>query len=506
MGASIVLTGFASNDPVPGVYIETNFAQGLAAGSGVQRPILVLANKSSAGSATPDTVIYGPDTQVPLQTEADMITLGGPGSPAHRMFRRITAVNKDTAVYVLFVTASAGTAATGTVTIATNATGSGVHRIWVGDEFVDTSIATGDNPTAIATAMVANINAKTHWPVTAGNVAGVVTLTAKVAGLRGNWIRFQAAITSGIATTTTATTDGFLTSGATADSNTTALATILPKRYYYLVSEAEDATQFGALVSQVNTQAAPTTGIRQRAFTGSVDTLANAITLATGINAARAELIWSEKSPWTPAELAANAAAIYSLFESNEDNPRTNFCGFGSDAVTSAFWKVPRSRVDSAAPTRASIKSALNNGISPIAVASNGQTYLVNRITTRSLSGSTPDYRIRAAHKVTICDFFSDKLQTKAALQYGGKRIADDPPKGAKQPGPEVVTPKNFKGCVFGVINDLADNDLLQNVDQIKDGTIVQRETNPTTRMTARIPLQTIDNLEQIGIAVDQVA
>lgn len=506
MGASIVLTGLAANDPYPDTYIEVNFAQGEAAGSGSAYTMLVLANRLSTGAGTPDTVVYGPNSLVPLQTEADMIALAGAGSEAHRMFRRITKVNKDTEVNWVFVTESAGTQATGTIVIATTATGNGNHRAWVGDEFVDTAIATGDTAISIATAICTSINAKTHWPVTAANSGtATVTLTAKQKGPRGNWIRFMAAITSGIGTTTTATSDAFLTSGATADSNTTALATILSKRYYYLVSAAEDATQYGALVTQVNTQAAPTTGIRQRAFAGSVDTLANATTIATGINAARAELIWSEKSPFTPAELAANCAAVYSLFET-PPNPRTSFVNFGNDAVSANYWVVPRSRTDSAAPTRANIKSALNNGISPIAVNPNGTTRLVNRITTRSLSGSTADYRIRAAHKVTICDFFADDLQAKATLQNAGKRLMDDPPKGGRPPGPQVVTPSTFLGQITGLLNAYDQNDLLQNLAVIKNGVVVQRETNPSTRLTARIPLQTVDNLEQIAVAVDQVA
>lgn len=506
MSASIVLTGLAANDPIPNVYVEVSFAQGQATGNSAQRAILVLANKTSAGAGVVDTTLYGPDTLVPLQTEADMIALGGAGSEAHRMFRRIAAVNKNTAVYWLFVTASAGTAASGTVTIATAATGNGTHRLWVGDEYVETAIATSDTAINIATAIVASVNAKTHWPVTAANGGtAIVTLTAKIAGPRGNWIRFQAAITAGIATTTTATTDAFLASGATADSNTAALATILPRRFYYIVSAAEDATQLGALVSQVNTQAAPTTGIRQRTYAGSVDTLSNATTVATGINAARAEIVWSEKSPLTPAELAANHAAIVALFE-DSDNPRTNFANFGNDPVTTSYWKVARPRLDSAVPSRTSIKSALNNGLSPIGVNPNGTTYLVNRITSRSLSGSTVDYRIRAAHKVTICDFFADDLQAKAALQNAGKRIANDPPEGTKSPGPQVMTPSTFKGQIFSVLNTYNENDLLQNLADIKAGTIVQRETNPSTRLTARIPLQCVDNLEQTAIAVDQVA
>jgi len=503
--ASIVITGLAANDPVPGVYLDVLFAQGPAAGDSSPREILLLGNKLSTGAATVDSVIYGPDTTVPLQTEADCISLFGAGSELHRMFRRIAKINSDTTVRAIAVTESAGAAATGTITYATSATASGNTRVWVGDEFVDTAITSGDTVTTIAAAVAANINGQSHWPVTAANVAGVLTITAKQKGLRGNWIRFMAAITSGIGTTATASADGFLSGGTTADSNTTALATILPKKYYYIVSAAEDATQFAALAGQVSTQAAPTSGLRQRCFAGSVDTLANATTIATTINNPRAEVIWAEKSPWTPAELAANAAAVYSLYETSP-NPRTNFAGFGNDAATQPYWKVPASRTASAAPTRASIKSALNNGLTPIGVNPNGTTYLVNRITSRSLSGSITDYRIRDAHKVTICDFFADDLYVKLSLQNAGKRIADDPPKGARIPGPQVVTPTVVRGQVFRLLDDYDSNDLLQNLAVIKAGTIVQRETNPTTRMGIAIPLQPIDNAYQFGVQIAQVA
>ena len=165
-----------------------------------------------------------------------------------------------------------------------------------------------------------------------------------------------------------------------------------------------------------------------------------------------------------------------------------------------------RSRTDTAAPTRAQQKSALNNGLSPVAVTSNGATVLVNRITTRSLSGSTADYRIRDSHKVTIMDFFSDDLAAKTVLQYSGRRIANNPPKGTQPPGPDTVTPDDYRACILGLINEYADNGLLQDVPTIKANTVVQRETNPSTRMTARIPLATVDNAFQFGVEIAQVA
>lgn len=513
MTAAVVPVGLTSTEPTPGIFMEVNFAQGPSVGSGLTRAILVLANKLSAGSATVDTEIYGPDTDTQLQTEPQMIALAGAGSEAHRMFRRMAAVtggDNGPPIYWLFVTESAGAQATGTVTIATNATGNATHRLWVGDEFVDTGIFTNDTPTTIAAAIVANVNAKTHWPVTAGAVAGVITLTAKQKGLRGNWIRFQAAIIapSPVGTTTTATTDAFLSGGTTADSNATALATILPRWYYHIVSAAEDATQVGAAASQLATQSLAINGIRQRIFFGSTNTLANTITIAVGVNNPLCEVTWSEKSPWTPAELAANAAVVYAMEEADEVNFRTNFIGYGKSVETAALWKVPAPRAATAWPSPASIRSALNNGITPVGVDTfSRKTFIVDRFTTRSLNGSQPDARIREAHKVTISHRVADVLGRAIADAGDGKVIGDDPPPGLAPP-PETITPNIARGILFRVLDRFAGASppKLQRLDETKAASVVQRESDPTSRLGIRCPLATIDNFRQAAIILDQVA
>lgn len=506
--AAIILTGLAITDPVPGAYLEINFAQGQAAGSGSPTEVLLMGNMLSTGTATPDTEVYGPDTLVSLQTETDCINLFGAGSELHRMWRRFVKVNKDTTLRAIPITESVGAAATAAAVISSAATANGSIRIYLDEEFVDVAVTSGDAVDTIGANAVIEVNRKTHWPITASYNSGTDTLTftAKQKGLRGNQLRIKIIISAGITTDFSALkTDTAFSGGTTADSNATALTTIGSTRYYYIVSAAGDATQLGNLTTQVNTMSSPTTGIRQRVIGGSVDMLANATTIATGRNAARAEIAWLEKSQWTEAELAANEAAIITLLEL-KPNPRTNFCNFGQDAVTSQFWFVPAQRLKTAWPSRTSIKSALNNGLSPIGVLTNGSTYLVNRITTRSLNGAINDYRIRAAHKVTICDFFGDDLLVKTVLNFSGKRIADDPAQGQKPPGPQTVTPRLYKGAIFTLLEDYDGNGLIDNVQAVKDGTIVQREATPTTRISARIPMRPIDNAEQFAIALDQVA
>jgi phage tail sheath gpL-like len=513
MPASIVLTGISSDYPNPGNFIEVNFSKGRAAGYQGTRAAILLANATASGVATRDTKIYGPDTDIPLQTEDDVIRLGGPGSEAHRGWLLWTLINQRTPLYVIFVTESVGAKATLDFTFVNAATASGYVRFWCGDEYVDCGITSGDAIATIAAALRDKINAKTSWPITATAASGVTTVTAKQNGLRGNEIKAQANIfTNGtIATTVTNGTATALSGGATADSNTTALATLLAKHFYHIVSAATDTTQFGALMTQVGTQALPLSGNRQRVFAGAATSVSAANAIAIARNDVRSELAWQKNSDYTPFEIACHEAAAVALYEAGRaPRPLHNFSGFGKSATTSVSWKLKAPRSGSA-PTSAEIESALKNGVTPIGALQNGTSYIVKRITTRSLNGATADYRTRDAHKVTVCDFFADDLQVAIDTAFEGKDITDDVPEGSSpQAGegvnPDAVTPKQFKSLVFFQIDTADANGQLQRVQEIKDNTVVQRELVPDTRMSARVPLQPISIFDQAAVAIDQVA
>lgn len=509
MSANIVLTGIGADYALPGNYLEINFAVGGAAGFQGERPILLLGNKTSAGDAVAGTV-YGPQSALPVQTEAQVIARTGPGSELHRLWRRVTDVNRQTSVFLGVVADAAGTAATTNITVTNAATADGNVRLFVQDEFVDTKITNGDTVAAICANIRANANAKTHWAVTVGAATtGVFAITAKNTGPRGNDIRVSAAITTSgtIATTISPTAVTALASGATEDSYTTILAAIVGRSFYYIVSASNAYTsQLDALLDQVRIQESPTEGIRQRVFAGHTGTSSAAITAATNanVNYARAELVWSGNSDWTAAELAANEAAIASLFELGA-KPRNNFSGFGTDPKTANYWKVPAPR-DGSAPTKATLNSLLNNGVTPIGVTSNGGTYLVKRITTRSLTGGTPDYRIRDSHRVTQLDFFSDDLLAKLTLQFSGRDLGDDLLPGQKPTDPDLVTPSIIRASVLRLIDDYADASRFKHAATIKANTIVQRSTENPNRVAIRIPAELIDILDQTTTAVDQIS
>lgn len=501
--ADIVLTGLAANDPVPGEYVEVAFSQGPASLANATDKVIFIGGMLSTGAGSAST-IYGPDTAISMTSEDDAVLLFGAGSELHRQIRRFMKRNTTTPVYAIAVAeGGSATASTGTITIATTATGAGTLRIFVDDEFVDVGFVTGDTPTVIAAAAVAQINSKTHWGFTAANVAGVITITSKQKGLRANLHRYFARIIpfTGVGTTVSPTVSTLTSGGTVSDDLTAALAVIAPQRFYYNVPAAVDSTQLVKVITQINTQALPINGNRQRMIWGSVDSLANTIAIVDAINAARSEVAWQPEGDIPPSELAAVLAAAYTLYEA-PSVPRLNFNFYGQADGEPWDVKAPKSGT---VPSRSQVYAALNAGVSPIAVQG-PNAYLVKRVTNRYKSGAVLDYRIRDPHKVLVCDRYADSLISKAALQMRGKEIGDDPKKNEPTPGPRVVTPRVVKAMIDGVTDVYSGNDLLQNASVIKSQTLVLRDSGNRTRMGAKVPLQPIDILDQLAFRVDQVA
>src|SRR5260221_4713 len=262
------------------------------------------------------------------------------------------------------------------------ATQSGVIRCnVVGDTPVDTGFLNGDSATTVAANMAININSQTYLPVTASANTGTLTLTAKVKGARGNWIRASARTLSGSGITSSVQRQTYFTNGAGADSYTNTLNYLATNgiRYYYYISEAGydsvDSTQFEAIQASIDTLSQPTIGLRQRAVGGSCDTLAHTETVSAAVNDARAEGVWLQNSDTVPSELATNAVAAYMLFEVPPLSAGgVNFDGFGNDAVSAPFWNAVRAPLDGTAPSQASIKSAILSGITAIKVQQGGRT------------------------------------------------------------------------------------------------------------------------------------
>jgi phage tail sheath gpL-like len=512
---SIQVTGIPSGYATPGDYFQISFGVGPAV-TGQGSKVLLIGDMTSAGDATAGTVVYGPNTLVPLQSETDVINRFGTGSELHRMWRRFRLTNKTTQLFAIAVTDPGGTAGSTTLAIANTATANGTLRIWVGDEAFDTSIKKGDVIGTIGANAVIAGNNVTDLPVTCTFSTPNVVVTSRQTGPRANEIRVRAAIinTDGtIATTVTPNnTSTALTSGATADSWTTALGTILPTQYDYIVSPSTDTagTTYDDLVTQVLSQALPATGIRQRVIAASIDTQANASTVAANaaINTPLSQIAWLQASEWTAGEIAAHVASVMSQFE--DQRWSYNFRDFGKGTVggidTSQFWKIPAPFDQTKWPTATSIETALNNGLMPIGVVSaTGGTYIVEATTTKHKNGSNFDYRVRSSHIVSVLFRWTAEVASDAGARFGAKSLISDPKNGDPVPSPEVVYPRLIKNFLFEKLNKYA-NVYFKRVDLIKQAVEVERDPDNNSRLGWRIPARVIDLLLQNVISIDDVS
>lgn len=507
---TVELTGIPANYATPGDYLQLNLGVGPTGGDSGQYAILIIGNKTSAGSGTVNTEIYGPDSSPAMQSETDVIAIAGDGSEAHRLWRRVRQINRTTPVYMVFPTDAAGTAGSTTCVLANASTGAAALRCWVGDEAIDTPIDSGQSIASLGAAAVIQINSRTHLPVTVAFVTDTFTFTSKNTGPRANEIRVRMAIVNG-STATTVTPNNVstaLTSGATEDSWTTALATILPSRFYYIVSPSTNVsgTNFDDLVTQVKAQALPLIGIRQRVIAGYVGTQANGSTVAanSAINDPRVQMPWLQSSEWTAGEIAAHIAGCLAL---EEDRLWSyNFRDYGNGVIagrdTSATYQIPAPFTRANWPTPTSIETALNNGLMPIGVRNDGGTYIVASTTTKHKNGSAFDYRSRYSHTVSVLDRWCDEFKSTYSARFGGANLGDDPRDGEPAPAPNVVTPRQIKSLITEKVGKYAGK-YLKRAQRTIDNSIVVRDPNVNSRVGIRIPMEVIDLLLQSMIAVD---
>jgi len=503
-----------SNSSLPGIYAYIQFAQGAFSGASASYNALIIGSKLAAGSASTN-VVYGPDTTTTMSSQQDAINLFGAGSEAQRMVSRFLAVNTSTPLYVIcpdgYGGTGSGSSSTGTIVVSGTATSGATLNVYVADAFVSVGVSTGDTAIVIATNIVAAINSQNLWPVTAANSGGTsatVTLTAKQQGLRTNFIAYQVAFvgTTSVGVSVSPTADTYMSGGTTTDSNANVLSVIDTTRYYYIISAAEDATNLGRLQSQIDTQALPTNGIRQRFIAGSQAASVSTVnTIAVGLNDPRGAICWQQSSDWAPAELAANLGAVVSLVESAFSSSTLNFDSFGANANTSGLWNVnaPRSNVG---PTKIQQQSAIQNGVSPVAIGPSGSSNLVQLVTCYSLlNAQYPDPRVRDWAIVSICDRFTDDLISQLSVFIGNSTVSQDPSQNQVAP-PGSVTPTNLKTIINRLVRDYGDIGLLTNVGQIISQTVVTYDpVNAPNTLSAVIPLQPIPLLHIIGLLVQQV-
>lgn len=504
MGEQLI-TGTPSSWRAPFTRAEILFNQGASNAAAGPRSAIYFGPKTAAGTYTVNTVYR-------VNTEGDVATGAGDGSPLHRMVRAHLLANQQGKVYVVAYAETSGgspAAATGTITAGGTPTATGNVYFTVCGEEMSASFNTASTPTTIGDAIASGINGKTWLPCTAANVAGTVTLTAKLKGAsQGDAtigvIRIRASVDAGKGVTCVAgqAALGIAPGVAGADGSTTesanlttALAVINAVRHYYIGVSVNVATPLGVVKTHVATKSLPNPGLRSVAFSGYTHTLAACQTLATGLNYERQHVVWQKNSEHDSAELVGFTIGAVQLEEST--NPAKNFDFYNRAGV----WHVKRAYAESDWPTGDDENDAVTDGIWAIRSTVTG-SQMVMAVNTKSkdAAGSNDDFRSTERHRVSVMDDFTDTVLRRHATTFEGfklkddERLADGTVNTNQKIGARVLTPSRFKSWFLNIVSEyIYPLELFQRPDEWIRATRVNIDPNNASRIECGTSGRTID-------------
>lgn len=453
----VVIVGF-DNDPTPGYYAQRRQGKGSRGAGDIVLLVLLCGTMLSSGTATPNSSVNLLTDGV---TEAG--ALYGTHSEMTQLVKATLANNPNANVVCCpSAEASGATAATAGITVGGTWSTTGQLTFWIAGEAYTAVIDALATPAQVAAAFAKPVNDNLYGPCTASTTTGSGTATATYAseskGGRGNDLRLYVD-TSLVPAGCTIT----LVGGATVDPNgikfsggagvedvTATLGNIFAQRYKLIAPAQNDAANAARWVNHVNSAADIAEGRAQQVCFATGAALATATSFGqTTLNAKRACLPWFYNTESPPSWVAAAIAGVRSAYEGTD--PTAYY-----DNVEVKGIAPQRNQGDS--PSHASIKTALNNSVSPL-FTQNGKVYIAMLITTYSLDGTAADYNTRPTYQVTMPDWAADDVgaQWQTRIKPANPRSGPNKaPGGRPRPG-NVWTPDRSTVFLTSVLRGYED-------------------------------------------------
>lgn len=495
---AITILGWTSDDKVPGAYTETKFGQGRLSVGSFPVKVVVTGTKLSTGSATVDQDI------VPVYSSDDAVTKLGAGSTATRQCLaalQVPGVNLYAAPPAI-ASGSPGSA-TLTLTIGGSWTAGGTIKVWIGGEYVEVNVGQTDTASDAATTARLQVNALPNGLAIASGSTGAVVLTATNIGTQGNAVTVYWDMSEAPTGLTITPSGGTLVhsrlyklaGGTGTETLANVIALLKTDVFDYIALAQNDATNLGLIKAHMTTEAGPTISHLEHAVAAVTGTLSNATGIATTLNDYRTALLWYENSETHPSELAATVGAIRNVIEPSE--PNNNYDDFPVPGAVPQRYAVDK-------PLHATLKAALNNGVTPL-LEKNGVVSIVRGIVTHCLNGSTPDYRCYDWGDAVVPDRVSKELAAEwvSVFKPANPYVGADAVGSEKDPFPGVGTPNKWNSSVYGNLKRFEAANWIQDVDQNLPVTEYQPE-RPALATAVNIVVR--KQQHSIGISVRQQA
>jgi phage tail sheath gpL-like len=470
-----------------GQFIEIDNSKALGGGLIAQaRRMLFVGNKLASGSVAAGVLQR-------INSPAEAAAYWGRGSVMHEMARGARQVNKETDMWgVALDDLVGGVQATKTATLTGPATGSGVLALRINGELLPVGVSTADTATNIAANTVAAVAAALDAPVTAANVAGVVTFTAKHKGVFGNDIdirfNYQAdeVMPAGV---TVVVADGV--AGAGNPDVATALAAIANESYYSIVTCYTDTTNIDKFKVELSSRFGGMDMRTGHLFAGKAGTHGALTTFGSGRNNVHETMFGVKRPPQGAYNWAARIAAV------------VEFNGAIDPARPFKTLEVPGLLAPAEADrfSRPERELLLRDGISTFEVAQDGTVLIEQVITTYQTNPQgIDDVSYLKLNTKWSADFMRFSFKVDQALAFPRHKLADDGTNfDENQP---VATPRMVKSVMVATARKLEIVGILENFQLFKQQARAVRSLVDRDRVNAIIPADCVNQYNTFAGAV----
>lgn len=497
MASIMPILGWTSDDKVPGDYRQTVYGSGRISVGSFPVKLLVTGTKLSTGSMTADQDI---EPIISLDDAADKL---GAGSTAYLQCKAALNVPGVNIYAAPPAEASGAVGGACTITFGGTWTESGTVKFWLDNEYVEVSVGATEDSTAAGGRAREQFGSLDDGPAAVSGSTTACILTSRSLGTQGNAHKLYYDMSEAPTGLTVTVTSGTalhprlypFAGGTGTESLANVIALLKSDTYDYIAVAQTDATNAALVEAHMSSEAVSTIKHLEHAIFGATSTLVAATSLAqTTLNDYRSAVVWSENCETHPACIAATAAAVRSVIEPT--NPNYNF-----DDTPLPGVAVQRFKADK--PLHASLKSALNAGVTPL-IDKNGAACVARGIVTHCLNGSVPDYRCLDWGDAIVPDYVSKQLGAAwTSFKEANPYVGPDPAGSEPEPPEGVGTPSRWNAVVYAILKDDETRNLVQDVDDNLPQT--QYDADRSALVSA-VPCVVRKQQHAIGISVRQQA
>jgi phage tail sheath gpL-like len=474
---------------VPFFYAEVNAGLNYYAGNSKH---LIIGQKLSGGTAT---------ANVPFLVQTDNLeTLVGAGSMIMDMVRTAKRNNPLGEIWVLPLADPAGAAQTQTVTISGTLT-PGNMTLYVGGKKVTVPVTAADTVTTVAAAFVAAINAglpdldgRTYLlPMSAANVAGVITLTARHVGASGATIGVEKDYVGdeGPGAANIAIAAG--TSGSGNPSLTSGLAALGDVEYDMISMPYSDTTSLNSMrdfLADTGGRWDPTRGLYGACFTANFGNLAAQSSLGSGRNDPNVHIMGVQGSP-TPVWVWAAAIGAQVQLHKNLGAPLSEAGEISRPMHTLVLEGVMPPKSIASRWSQSDRQTLYFDGISGYTVTPDGRVMidrLISTYQTNALgSADTTWLDVETRYQTAYALRYFRQVITQTYARHG---LVDDNPGNLQG----FTTPREIKATLVHSYANLVANGIMKNTQLFADSIVVEKSTDPN-RVNAYLPLDVANQL-----------